>query len=318
MQRRRGPAEGTETRRTDHRSQFDQAQTHTDSLCIPSVRCNGRWPLRQLSFRNSKTAVKAQYSRINKNIEPSSIPLSSAVEERCLTMRYDLSKYRHIDVTPCGGIIGAEIGGIDVSRPIAPEIFSEIRHAFLDHHVIFFRDQNLDAKGLAAFAEHFAPLTIVPYTQGVSDHPMVTRLYRAAEMPSTERNLGDRWHSDQAAREHPNMAFALYCVQAPPYGGDTIFASLSAAYDAMSPAMKELCATLIGIHSMSGVFGTDGRGGGGTKKSLVHKGAEAHYKIDETLAAQLRAEIEHPVVRTHPETGRPILYASGDYLIRFK
>jgi taurine dioxygenase len=70
---------------------------------------------------------------------------------------------------------------------------------------------------------------------------------------------------------------------------------------------------------LSGVFGVDGMGaGGGTRKALVHKGAEAHYKIDESLAAQLRAEIEHPLVRTHPETGRPILYVTGDYLIRFK
>jgi taurine dioxygenase len=233
-------------------------------------------------------------------------------------MNYDLTKYRHIRVTPSGGVIGAEIGGVDVSQPVDDTVFAEIRRALNDHHVIFFRDQKLDAHGLAGFAKRFAPLTIVPYTQGVSDHPMVTRLYRPADVPVSERNIGDRWHSDQAARERPNMAFALYCVQAPPYGGDTLFASLCEAYDRLSLGMKEICAGLIGVHSLSGVFGPDGKGGGGTKKPLVHKGAESHYKIDETLAAQLRAEVEHPLVRTHPETGRPILYVSGDYLIRFK
>lgn len=220
---------------------------------------------------------------------------------------------------PCGGVIGAEIEGIDLSRPVSATWFTEIRQALNDHHVIFFRDQQLDAHGLAAFAERFAPLSIVPYTKGVAEHPMVTRLHRAADIPVTERNIGDRWHSDQAARERPNMGFALYCVQAPPYGGDTMFASLCEAYDRLSPVMKDLCAHLIGIHSLSGVFGPDGMGaGGGTRKPLVHKGAESHYRIDETLAAQLRAEIEHPLVRTHPETGRPILYVTGDYLIRFK
>ena len=233
-------------------------------------------------------------------------------------MKYDLTSYKRIQVMPCGGVIGAEIDGVDVSQHLDDDIFAEIRRAFTEHYVIFFRDQSLDAQGLAAFAERFAPLTIVPFTQPVPEHPMVTRLYRPATLPVSERNIGDRWHSDQAARECPNMAFALYCVQAPPYGGDTLFASLCEAYERLSPGMKSVCANLIGIHSLSGVFGPDGKGGGGTKKPLVHKGAEGHYKIDETLAAKLRAEVEHPLVRTHPETGRPILYVTGDYLIRFK
>jgi taurine dioxygenase len=234
-------------------------------------------------------------------------------------MKYDLSKYRHIRVTPSGGVIGAQIDGVDVSRPLDEAVFAEIRQAFNDHYVIFFRDQQLDAPRLAAFAERFAALSIVPFTKAVAEHPMVTRLYRAAEIPTSERNIGDRWHSDQAARECPNMAFALYCVQAPPYGGDTLFASLCEAYERLSVPMKELCDRLIGIHSLSGVFGPDGMGsGGGGRKPLVHKGAEAHYRIDDSLAAQLRAEVEHPLVRTHAETGRPILYVTGDYLIRFK
>jgi taurine dioxygenase len=235
-----------------------------------------------------------------------------------IRMKYDLTKYRHIRVMPCGGVIGAEIDGVEVGGALDEAVFAEIRRAFNEHHVIFFRDQKLDARSLAAFAERFAPLTIVPFTQAIPEHPMVTRLYRAADLQVNERNIGDRWHSDQAARERPNMAFALYCLRAPPYGGDTLFASLCEAYERLSAVMKDVCADLIGIHSLSGVFGADGKGGGGGKKPLVHKGSEAHYKIDETLAAQLRAEVEHPLVRTHPETGRLILYVSGDYLIRFR
>lgn len=232
-------------------------------------------------------------------------------------MRYDLAKFRHISVSPLGGTIGAEVGGVDLNAGVEPDVFAEIRHALNQHHVVFFRDQKLDACSLAAFAERFAPLSIVSYTRPVAEHPKVTRFRRDPGISSAVRNIGDRWHSDQASRERPNMGFALYCLEAPPYGGDTLFASLCAAYDGLSAGMQQLCSTLIGIHSASGVFGADGQGGGG-KKPLVHKGAESLYKIDDELAETLRKETEHPLVRIHPESGRRILYVTGDYLIRFK
>jgi len=232
-------------------------------------------------------------------------------------MRFDLSTFKQIAVLPMGGCIGAEIKGVDL-RTLSDEVFLEIRAALNIFHVLFFRDQDLDCFSLAAFAECFAPLTIPSYTKALPDHPFVTRLHRPAEIPSSKRNIGDRWHSDQAARERPNMGFALYCVEAPPYGGDTLFASLVAAYDHLSAGMKALCEQLIGVHSLKGVFGPDGMGGSGTKKPLVHMGSEAHYRVDKSLAEVINQEIEHPLVRTHPETGRRILYVTGDYLIRFR
>jgi taurine dioxygenase len=232
-------------------------------------------------------------------------------------MRYDLEKYKDIAVSPLGGVIGAEVGGVDIRSGVDVSVFAEIRQALNDHHVLFFRNQNLDALSLAGFAERFGPLTIVPYTKPIPEHPKVTRFRRDPNISSTVRNIGDRWHSDQSSRERPTMGFALYCLEAPEYGGDTLFASLCAAYDGLSPTMQQLCSTLIGIHSASGVFGADGKGGPG-KKPLVHKGAESMYKIDDELAEILSKETEHPLVRTHPESGRPILYVTGDYLIRFK
>jgi taurine dioxygenase len=232
-------------------------------------------------------------------------------------MPYDLDQYRHIKVSPLGGVIGAEVGGVDIRSGVDAGTFAEIRRALNEHHVLFFRNQRLDPQSLAGFAERFAPLSIVPYTKPIPEHPKVTRFRREPNIASSVRNIGDRWHSDQASRERPSMGFALYCLEAPPYGGDTLFASLCAAYDGLSPTMKEVCSKLIGIHSASGVFGADGKGGPG-KKPLVHKGAEDMYKIDEELSELLRKETEHPLVRTHPESGRPILYVTGDYLIRFK
>jgi taurine dioxygenase len=234
-------------------------------------------------------------------------------------MAYDLSQYRLIEVTPATGHIGAEIQGVDIGHGISDAQFAEIRRAFLNHHVLFFQDQQLDPQSLAAFGERFAPLCLTPYAKPMPDHPFVTKLVRSADVSSRERNVGDRWHSDQSPREHPSFGFALYCLEAPPYGGDTLFASLTAAYDSLSDGMKALCDDIIAIHSPSGVFGYDGMGGGGTRKPLIHKGRDGQYrKIDDETLAIIRAETEHPLVCIHPETGRRYLYATGDYMIRLK
>ena len=233
-------------------------------------------------------------------------------------MFYDLTKYRRIKVAPLTGYIGAEIGGVALSGAVDDELFAEIKTAFLDHHVIFLREQTLDNATLAAFAERFGPLCLSPYAKPVPDHPFVTSLARRADISSKERNIGDRWHSDQSPRECPSLGFALYCLEAPDYGGDTLFASLTAAYDYLSDGMKGMCERLIAVHSPSGVFGRDGMGDGGTRKPLVHKGRENDYRLDDETLAILRSEMEHPLVCVHPDTGRRYLYMTGDYMIRLK
>jgi taurine dioxygenase len=203
-------------------------------------------------------------------------------------MKYDLASYRHLAIAPLGGVIGAEVGGVDLSGDINPSVFAEIQQALNEHYVLCFRDQKLDALGLARFAERFAPLSIVPYTQPVAEHPKVTHFRRDANIACTVRNIGDRWHSDQASRDRPNMGAVLYCVEAPPYGGDTLFASLCAAYEGLSPALQDICRSLIGIHSASGVFGADGRGGG-NKKPLVLSGSGRLRRADLPLVPQVYA-----------------------------
>jgi taurine dioxygenase len=235
-------------------------------------------------------------------------------------MVYDLGRYKRITVEPLTGSIGAEIFGVDVSSLDQPT-FDEIRQAFLEHHVIVFRDQELGPQSLSDFAERFAPLTVVPHAKPLEGDGLVIRFTRDAEVPRTERNLGDQWHSDQSPREFPNSAAALYCLEAPAYGGDTQFANLCMAYDTLSPAMQALCRGLIGLHSRAGIHGRDGMGKEGLQVPLFAKGTEGGYnptRLDDETLAYINDVMEHPLVCTHPESGKAILYVTGPYITGFK
>ncbi|HSV82870.1 MAG TPA: TauD/TfdA family dioxygenase [Ramlibacter sp.] len=221
--------------------------------------------------------------------------------------------YTRIAVKPVAGALGAEIEGVNLAK-LDDATFAEIKRAFLEHLVIFFRDQELTKHQLAGVAERFGPLTVIPYVKKLlTDHPFVTQLVREADVPSSERNIGDNWHSDQSPRERPSLGFALYCLDAPEYGGDTMFANLYKAYDALSDGMKAMCERLTVMHSLSGKFGADGYGHAGGFKAVP--GADS--KFDEETLKLFRQETEHPLVRVHPETGRKLLFVTGPYSIRF-
>ena len=228
-------------------------------------------------------------------------------------MHFELDRYQRISVNPLTGTIGAEIEGVDLSQPLDDATVKEIKAAFHDHIVIFFRNQALTAPQLASVGELFGPLCLGPYSHPGPDHPMVTNLLREADVPSSQPNVGDNWHADQTPRECPSLGFALYCKEAPDYGGDTLFANLYLAYEALSPAMQKLCDTLTVMHSASGKFGNDGAGKDGGFKSLMGD----NLKIDDAVRRSFAAETEHPLVSVHPETGRKSLYIAGAYAIRF-
>jgi taurine dioxygenase len=233
---------------------------------------------------------------------------------------FDLSVYKRIRVEPLTGVIGAEIFGVDV-KAVDEATFAEIRRAFGEHSVIFFRDQELEPRSFADFMQRFGPLTLSPQSKRDGEDGMVHRLHRAPETPRSKRNLGDRWHCDQSSRERPNMAAALYCLEAPPYGGDTLFASLTAAYADLSPGMKALCDPLIGLHSLTGVYGHDGMGGTSTTRPFMYEGVsynETYSKLGDEALALIRAVYEHPLVCTHPDTGRPYLYVTGNHMVGIK
>jgi taurine dioxygenase len=231
-------------------------------------------------------------------------------------MRFDLSRYRKISVHPVTGVIGAEIGDVDVSRSLSKAVVDELRQALSQFHVLFFRDQRLDARGFAHFGEYFGELGMSPLAPKGDEHPMVGRMSRTADVPSHVRNYGDRWHSDRSSDELPPKGFLLYSEEAPEYGGDTLFASLCEAYEGLPPDIKQRCDQLTGIHSMSGVINVDNKGD--TKKRAIGGEKRSAEGIDPTKLDFIRKEVEHPLVCRHPDNGRPFLYVTGAYLVRIK
>ena len=207
--------------------------------------------------------------------------------------------YRHIEVRPIAGALGAEILGVDSARPLGDEVVTEIRQAFLDHLVVFIRDQKLTPQVLLAFAQRFGPPMEYPQLKGLPDCPLITPVIKLAH----ERvNFGGVWHSDTTYLARPPMASMLYAVEIPPYGGDTLFANQYLAYEALSEGLKRALAGLAGINTST--------------KADVSKTREDRLR---DAGAEMKVLIaEHPVVRTHPETGRKALYVNVGHTTHFK
>jgi len=207
--------------------------------------------------------------------------------------------YRRIEVRRIAGALGAEIHGVDVSGPLAEEIIAEIRQAFLDHQVVFLREQKLAPQRLLAFAQQFGQPMEYPQLKGLPECPLVTPVIK---LEHERVNFGGVWHSDTTYLERPPMASMLYAVETPPVGGDTIFASQYLAYEALSEGLKRMLAGVIGINSST--------------KAEVSRSREDRLR---EAGAEHKALIgEHPVVRTHPETGRKALYVNAGHTAHFK
>ncbi|HEX2332812.1 MAG TPA: TauD/TfdA family dioxygenase [Burkholderiales bacterium] len=197
-----------------------------------------------------------------------------------------------MEVRRIAGALGAEILGVDLSREIPA---AEIRKAFLEHQVIFFRDQKLDPAQFMAFARTMGKPVPYPFVPGIEGFPEVIEVKK---LEHERHNFGGIWHSDTAYLEEPPMGSMLIAREIPPYGGDTLFASQYLAYKALSDGMKRLLDGLIAINSSSKADVTR------TREDRV-KEYSKHY------------EAEHPVVRTHPETGRKALYVNFGHTVRF-
>lgn len=207
--------------------------------------------------------------------------------------------YHHIEVQRIAGALGAEIRGVNVALPLAPEVVAEIRQAWLDHLVIFLRDQKLAPQTLLAFAQVFGEPMAYPQLQGLPECPLVTPVVK---LPHERLNFGGIWHSDTTYLERPPMASMLYAVQTPPHGGDTIFASQYLAYETLSDGFRKTLAGLTGVNS-----------------SLKAEASKTREDALRAAGAQNKVLIgEHPVVRTHPETGRKALYVNVGHTTHFK
>jgi taurine dioxygenase len=212
------------------------------------------------------------------------------------------ASYRRIDVRPLTGALGAEIFGADLSR-LDDEMFAEIHRAFLDHLVIAIRDQVLTPAQQKDFATRFGSLSTHRFLKGLDGHPEILEIRRE---PTDRKVFAEGWHSDVTYQERPVLGSMLYAKEVPAIGGDTLFANQYLAYDAMTPGMKALLDGLIGVHGGRNVYGDE-------PTSAI---TNAKLVADRKTAAE--TETEHPVVRTHPETGRKALFVNPHYTLRFK
>lgn len=206
-------------------------------------------------------------------------------------------------VTPIAGSLGAEIEGIDLSQPLEADTVSRLRAAFNENHVLFFRDQALSPTEQIAFGRNFGELGTHPYVAANPDHPEVLDVVTE---PTDRINFGGGWHSDVTFLAEPDLGSILYAIDVPSVGGDTLFADQHAAYEGLSDTMKELIDGLVGVHSASVQYG----GNGYSQRST------AMETKDSTGAAE--SEVEHPVVRTHPETGRKGLFVNRAFTLGIK
>lgn len=202
------------------------------------------------------------------------------------------------EVCPISGVLGAEVLGPDLAKPLSADAFEQIHQALMDYGVIFFRDQSLTHAEQMAFGARFGPLDVHPIANGLEGYPEVIRVLKPA---GESASFGVGWHTDNSFFEEPSLATCLYAVNVPVYGGDTLFASMEQAYADLSDTMKGWLDGARAVHSASRAYDPKVTG-------------EAKYSGDAaityTYSDAVNSEATHPVVRTHPETGRKSLYVN--------
>ena len=208
-----------------------------------------------------------------------------------------------LEIRPMTGALGAELHGVDLGRDLDDQTIAAIRRALLDHCVIFFRDQRFDAAQHKALARRFGEIFVHPNYAGIQDDPEIVMIRRE---PGDTRIVGEEWHTDTTMMAEPPMGAILYAIETPPYGGDTLFANQYLAYEALSPGMQRILAGLRAVHSDRKVAGP---------RSGINAGRSTKVRDDDTWRETVNV---HPVVRTHPETGRKLLFVNASYTIGFE
>jgi len=207
-----------------------------------------------------------------------------------------------IEVVPIAGSIGAEIHNVDVGQDLDEATVGDIRKALLEHCVIFFRNQRLDAERHKAFTRRFGRIFIHPNYRGLQADAEIIAITRE---PGDKKIVGEEWHADTTMMREPPMGAILYAIEVPPYGGDTLFANQYQAYEALSDGMKKMLASVRAVHSDRKVAGPNANKNA-FRATKVRE--DAHWR--ETVST-------HPVVVTHPETERKLLYVNASYTMGF-
>ena len=198
-----------------------------------------------------------------------------------------------MEIRRIAGALGAELSGIDLAAGLSSAQAAEVKEALLAHQVIFLRGQDLTPQQFLHFAQAMGEPVEYPFVKGIEGFPHIIEVKKLEHETS---NFGGIWHSDTTYLDQPPMGSMLLAREVPPYGGDTLFASQYAAYDALSDTMKKLLAGLKGISSSA--------------KADVSKTREDRIKEGGKQEAPKEYRTAHPVVRTHPETGRKALYVN--------
>ena len=204
------------------------------------------------------------------------------------------------EVRLIAGALGAELHGVDLGVEPSAETIGAIRQALLDHGVIFFRDQDLPPDRLLALARRFGTPVEYPFLKGIEGFPEIITV---SKLEDEKINFGGVWHSDTTYLQEPPMATLLVAREVPEAGGDTIFANQYLAYETLSDGMKRLLAGLKGVASSA--------------KADASRTREDRIKSDGSADARKLLTAEHPVVRTHPETGRKALYVNRAHTVGF-
>ena len=198
------------------------------------------------------------------------------------------------------GALGAEISGVDLAGPLDDRVFAEIHATLLEHLVIFFRDQHLTPEQHIAFGRRFGELHVHPYIPNLEGYPEIIKLKSAEDGPGEMAYQSNTWHTDLTYSAEPPMASILYGVTVPEAGGDTMWNNLYAAYEGLSPRMRAFVDDLTATHNIV--------------TSMPANFMEQNWAPDQLKRLQeMTPPVEHPVVRTHPETGRKCLFVNRNF-----
>jgi taurine dioxygenase len=205
-----------------------------------------------------------------------------------------------IEARRVAGALGAEVQGIDLARALDDDQAAALRNAWHEHLVLFFRDQHLTPAQFMAFARRIGRPVEYPFVKGIEGYPEIIEVKKLAHETV---NFGGIWHSDTTYLAEPPMASMLLARETPPFGGDTLFANMYLAYETLSEGMRRMLDGLRAVNSSA--------------KADVSRTREDRIKSDGRADSREEYVAEHPVVRTHPETGRKALYVNVAHTVRF-
>lgn len=206
-----------------------------------------------------------------------------------------------LHIRPLSGALGAEIFGVDVASDLSEKLVAELRAALVEHLVIFFRDQSLSEAQHLTFADRFGEVIEYPMVKGLEAYPKIIPVIK---LEHERVNFGGLWHSDMAYTKAPPMGSILVARELPPYGGDTLFANMYMAYDALSVGMKDMLEGMCAVNSSA--------------KADVSATREDRMKTDAKVGEDHESVGVHPVIRTHPESGRKLIYLNPAHTVRFE